>query len=60
MTNALHCDKDGCDTWEKEPEDEDSPHGSWFVLTTSDSFKEWHFCSKDCLMFWSANAPAVS
>lgn len=49
---ALHCDRDGCDTWQRQ----DSGMGCFITLT----FAPWldedanHFCTLDCVMQWSA------
>lgn len=43
---ALHCDNPGCDTWQRAPFD------AFLVLASNDG--QNHFCSIDCVMFWTA------
>lgn len=51
---ARHCDRDGCDTWQRL--DTDLPNHFWDV-TQDDTTN--HFCSKDCLLHWAADSEPV-
>ncbi|MGH3095490.1 MAG: hypothetical protein ACRDMV_05755 [Streptosporangiales bacterium] len=48
MSLAWLCDKQGCDTWQRLP-DECIPRG-WLVVATGDDGDEQHFCSIECLL----------
>lgn len=55
---AFHCDRQGCERWEKTGHDEkflvvDLPGGG------CPHENQRHFCSFDCLMHWAAAQPAV-
>ena len=50
MTLAYHCDRDGCDTWQRT--DTDLP-SDFVTLNASDSVLG-HFCTLDCLTHWAA------
>ena len=59
MSMAVHCDRDGCDTWQRT--ESDLPV-DWFNVTTNrlhhrwgaDNTAQWSFCTLDCLMHWAA------
>lgn len=46
MAISLHCDRDGCDTWQREPAE------SFLILRGQGGAK--HFCSLDHVMHWCA------
>lgn len=43
---ATHCDRDGCDTWQRVDTDIRDP--AW--LTVREQGTDQHFCSADCLL----------
>lgn len=53
---AMHCNREGCDTWQKK--NSDLLNGQWFVLNNDDTLDNpdlaLHFCCKECLLFWSS------
>ena len=55
MADAIHCDRNGCDTWSRNPEDYGfinlNPWGDW-------SDKK-DFCSWDCVIAYGATKPPL-
>jgi hypothetical protein len=49
MTLALHCDREGCDTWQN------LPASLWIVVSNPDGRNASHFCTLDCMMHWAAD-----
>jgi hypothetical protein len=51
MSNAYHCDADGCDSWVRQ---HGSVHNFVTVTDTMDGTTIAHCCTLDCLMRWAA------
>lgn len=52
MSLSLHCDREGCDSWQRDPNPE---HDTWLCVNGGPDFdREHHFCNLDCLMHWAA------
>lgn len=53
---AYHCDRDGCDSWQRLP----TANPLWLVLKggSGSLARESHFCTLDCLMHWAAERSA--
>lgn len=65
MSLAVHCDRDGCDTWQRTESD---VAVEWFKVTVDHRFatfrrserEEWNFCTLDCLTHWAAKHSSPS
>lgn len=44
---AYHCDREGCNTWQR------IPAVSFLVVTGGHSERDSHLCSLDCLAHWA-------
>ncbi|MBF6326550.1 hypothetical protein IU451_29040 [Nocardia cyriacigeorgica] len=59
MSLAVHCDRDGCNTWQRT---ETGILADWFTVTVGHRFDDttrldwsaWRFCSLACLTRWAA------
>ena len=49
MTLAHHCDRDGCDTWQRT-----KTSFPPFLTVTDGAEVLGHFCCLDCLLHWAA------
>lgn len=59
MSKAIHCDRDGCDTWERtKPANpylgQINPHADAWIVVHAADHRERHFCTLDCLTHWAA------
>jgi hypothetical protein len=54
MSNAYHCDADGCDSWVRTVPGFAHPSGFVTVTDTMDGTTIAHCCTLDCLMRWAA------
>lgn len=52
MSLAYHCDREGCDTWQRLP----SANPLWLVVSggVGNRAPDSHFCCLDCLTHWAA------
>lgn len=55
MADAIHCDRDGCDTWTRNPED----HGFLAVNWWGDWGSKKDFCSWDCVLAYGMTKPPL-
>ena len=55
MADAIHCDRDGCETWSKKPE----YHGFLAVNWWGDWGSKKDFCSWDCVLAYGATKPPL-
>lgn len=57
MSMAYACDRDGCDTFQRQ---ERARSGWLTVFEVGPRDDPWHFCSADCLLlFFGRRAPGV-
>lgn len=49
---AHHCDREGCDTWQRL--DTDAPQFTTVTFPRTWTTRDHHFCTLDCLMHWAA------
>lgn len=55
MADAIHCDRQGCDTWSRNPED----HGFLAVNWWGDWGSKKDFCSWDCVLAYGMTKPPL-
>ena len=55
MSDAIHCDRNGCDTWSRNPE----AHGFINVNPWGDWSDKRDFCSWDCVIAYGATKPPL-
>lgn len=47
---AFHCDRDGCDSWQRV----DAEHPVFVALVFPGDTMPAHFCCLDCVLHWAA------
>lgn len=47
MSVSLHCDRDGCDSWQREPAEA-------FLTLSGQYGPDKHFCNLECCLVWTA------
>ena len=55
MADATHCDREGCDTWSRNPK----AHGFLAVNWRGDWGTKMDFCSWDCILRYGATKPPM-
>ncbi len=56
MSDAIHCDREGCDTWSRKPE----YYGFLAVNWWGDWDSKKDFCSWDCVLAYGATKPPLT